>query len=221
MKYFFLLTAATLVSVNTYSQTFKKDARPDSIKQDYFDEYQAGQISKLDILRALDGVGVRIFNCQLLPRFVKTYHITVDVDEYLNGRLISTKNISPNDKNTYAYWENEKPYADYLSNIQFSTLDSDTACMLKINMMGNSSGMRLKKQQSRKNQWYSWRRFGKTNWTLNEKKPLLVYSSSWYDKKFDIERSCGAVDLSNDKEATKELLESSSHYFMVSYKVSN
>jgi hypothetical protein len=50
---------------------------------------------------------------------------------------------------------------------------------------------------------------------------MLVYSSSWYDKKYDIERSCGAVDLSNDQSATKELLSNSSHYFLISYKISD
>ncbi|WP_394342733.1 hypothetical protein [Mucilaginibacter gilvus] len=54
---------------------------------------------------------------------------------------------------------------------------------------------------------------------MNTKIPIMVYSSSWYDKKYDVERSCGAVDLSNDKAATKELLDNSSHYFLISYKI--
>jgi len=221
MKSYLLFIACGLFSINTYSQNFKKDPRPDSLKEDYMDEYQAGQISKIDLLRALNSSGVRIFNCQLLPRFTKTYNLTVDVDEYLNGKLISTKNVSPNEKNIYFFWEKEKQYADYANKIQIITREADSVSVLSVDVMGNTTGIRLKKQLDRKNQWYSWRRFSKINWTLNTKIPILVYSSSWYDKKYDIERSCGAVDLSDDKAATKELLDNSSHYFLISYKISD
>jgi len=87
--------------------------------------------------------------------------------------------------------------------------------------VGNTTGgIKLKRQAERKYQFYSWRRFSATNWALNTKVPMLVYSSSWYDKKSDVERSCGAVDLSNNKAATKELMDNSPHYFMISYMIS-
>jgi hypothetical protein len=216
-----LFIACGLFSLNTYSQNFKKDLRPDSVKEDYMDEYQAGQINKVDLLRALNSLGVRVFNCQLLTRFTKTYNLTVNVDEFVNGKMINTKNVSPNEKNIYFFWEKDKQYADYANKIQLITRDADSVSILSVDIMGNTTGMKLKKHMDRKNQWYGWRRFSETNWTLNAKIPLLVYSSSWYDRKFDIERSCGAVDLSNDKAATKELLDNSSHYFLISYKISD
>jgi hypothetical protein len=127
---FILFVVCAIISLNSYGQNFKKDLRPDSVKEDYMDEYQAGQ-------------------------------------------------------------------------------------------MGNTTGgIKLKKHVERKHQYYLWRRFSETNWTLNSKTPMLVYSSSWYDKKFDLERSCGAVDLSKDKAATKELIDNSPHYFLISYKIS-
>ncbi|MDB4901560.1 MAG: hypothetical protein JWQ63_841 [Mucilaginibacter sp.] len=95
-----LFIACGLFSLNTYSQNFKKDLRPDSVKEDYMDEYQADQINKVDLLRALNSLGVRVFNCQLLPRFTKTYNLTVNVDEFVNGKMINTKNVSPM-KKTY------------------------------------------------------------------------------------------------------------------------
>lgn len=107
------------------------------------DEYQAGEISKVDLLRALNSLGARIFNCQLLPRFTKTYNLTVDVDEYLNGKLISTKNVSPNEKNIYFFWEKEKQYADYASKIQLITRDADSVSVLSVDVMGNTTGMKL------------------------------------------------------------------------------
>ena len=215
-----LFFASILISLNLYSQTFKKDIRPDSVKVDYMDEYQAGQISKVDLLRALNSIGIRVFNCQLLPRFTKSYKLTVDVDEYVNGKIISTKNVSPNEINIYFFWEHDKQYADYINQIKLFAHDADSVAVLSVDIMGNTTGMKLKKHVDRKHQFYSWRRFSVTNWTLNAKIPMLVYSSSWYDKRFDIERSCGAVDLSKNKAATQELIDSSPHYFMISYKIS-
>lgn len=219
---FLLFIACGLISINSYSQNFKKDLRPDSVKEDHFDEYQADQISKVDLLRALNSLGVRVFNCQLLPRFTKTYKLTVDVDEFVNGKLINTRNVSPNEKNIYFFWEKDKQYADYADKIKIIARDADSVSMLSVDIMGNATGgIKLKKHLDRSNQWYGWRRFSETNWTLNAKIPMLVYSSSWYDKQFNVERSCGAVDLSKDKAATKELLDNSSHYFLISYIISD
>ncbi|MFD0792982.1 DUF5041 domain-containing protein [Mucilaginibacter litoreus] len=216
-----LLIAFLILSLHAYSQTFKKDMRPDSLKDDFMDEYQAGQISKLDLLSAMNSLGVRVFNCNILPRFTKSYKLVIDVDEYVNGKMVGTKSVSPNEKNIYFFWEGEKQYADYINKIKFISRDVDSLSVLSVNVMGNTTGgIKLKKHSERKYQFYSWRRYSVTNWALNTKTPMLIYSSSWYDKRFDIERSCGAVDLSNNQAATKELLENSPHYFVVSYKVS-
>ena len=213
--------ACALISLNSYSQDFKKDTRPDSVKEDYMDNYQAGQISKVDLLSALDNLGIRVFNCRLFPRFTKTYKLTVDLDEFVNGKIISTKDISPDEKNIYFFWEKDKQYADYVNNIKLIARDADSVSMLTVDIMGNTiGGIRLKKHSERKHQFYLWRKFSVTDWKLNTKIPMLIYSSSWYDKRFDIERSCGAVDLSKDKAATKELIDNSPHYFLISYKIS-
>ena len=210
-----------LISINGYSQSFKKDTRPDKIKEDNMDAYQADQVSKVDLLTALDALGIRVFNCQLSPRFTKTYKLNVNLDEFVNGKKVSSKDISPSEKNIYFFWEQEKQYADYISKIKFISRDVDTAALLTIDIMGNTTGgIKLKKHTDRKHQFYSWRRYSLTNWKLNTEIPMLVYSSSWYDKRFDIERSCGAVDLSRNKAATKELMDSSPHYFLISYKIS-
>lgn len=222
MKKLFLFKVCILISINSYSQSFKKDTRPSGVKEDYMDEYQASQISKLDLLEALNSLGVRVFNCKLLPQFSKSYNLTIDLEEFENGKLISTKNISPDETNVYYYYEKNKKYADYISNIKLIARDADSVCLLSVDIMGNTTGgIKLKKHHDRQSQFYSWRRFSKSNWKLNTKVPMLCYSSSWYDKKFDLERSCGAVDLSNDLKATKELMSNSPHYFLISYSISN
>jgi len=90
--------AFLLISLSAYSQNFKKDPRPDSLKEDYMNEYQAGEISKVDLLRALNSLGVRVYNCNVMPRFTKTYKLAVNVDEFVNGKMVSTKSVSPNEK---------------------------------------------------------------------------------------------------------------------------
>jgi hypothetical protein len=209
------------ISIQCYSQTFKKDIRPESEKEDLLDNYEASQISKVDLLSALNNLGVRVFNCNLFPRFTKPYRLNVNLDEYLNGQKISSKDVSPSEKNIYFFYDKDKQYADYINKIKFIARDVDSLDMLTINIMGNTTGgIKLRKNLQRTHQFYSWRRYSVTNWVLNKDVPLLCYSSSWYDKKFDIERSCGAVDLSKNKAATEELIKNSPHYFMISYKVS-
>lgn len=78
----------------------------------------------------------------------------------------------------------------------------------------------LKKRKERKDQFYLYRRYSKIPWVLNKDIPLMVYASSWHDKKFNVERFCGVLDLSYNDQATQELFNNSPHYFLVSYKIS-
>jgi hypothetical protein len=187
---------------------------------DEMNTYQASDISKVDLLSALNEMGVRLFNIPISPRFTKTYKLSINLDEYVNGKKVSTKNISPNSKNTYYYYVKEEQYADYMNKIKFITRDLDSTCLVNVNVMGNSMGGILKKHKERKYQFYSWRSYSATKWKLGIETPLLNFSSSWYDKKYDIERSCGAVDLSLDKASTDDLLKNSPHYFIISYMIS-
>jgi hypothetical protein len=215
-----IFLASVLISTNCYSQKLKIDQRPDSVKEDYMDAYQASQISKVDLLSVLDDLGVRIFKCQLLPKFTKTYQLSVTLDEFVNGKKVESKEISPDANNLYFYWEQNKQYTDYISKIKFVAKDVDSADLVTVDIMGNTiGGIKLMKQKKRIHQFYTWRAFSVINWELNKQVPMLIYSSSWYDKRFNIERSCGAVDLSKDKAATKDLIDNSPHYFMISYKI--
>jgi hypothetical protein len=215
-----VLFASLFAYINCYAQTLRTDLRPDSVKEDLLNIYQVSQISKVDLLSALNDMGLRIFVAPVQPVFNKKYKLQINVKEYLNGKLIRKKNISPSEDNLYFYYITDKQYADYIKKIKFVTRDVDTASMLKVDIMGNTTGIKLKKQKERPYQFYSWRSYSLTAWELGKEVPLLVFSSSWYDKKYDLERSCGAVDLSENKAATIELLQNSPHYFVVSYQIS-
>ncbi|MDN5285611.1 MAG: hypothetical protein JWR38_1885 [Mucilaginibacter sp.] len=215
-----LLGICVLLSIGAYSQDFKKDPRSENLKEDNYDAYQVSQISKTDLLKALEIAGVRIFNCPIAPKFDQTYKLVINLDEYVNGKKISTKNISPNQHNTYSFYEGEKLYFDYINELKFIAKDteSDSTAFLNVEVHGNTTGINLKKNKERKYQYYQWRRFYKADWVLDKEIPVLVFASSWYDKKNSIERFCGTVDLSRDKNATDELLKNSPHYFIISYK---
>ena len=182
--------------------------------------YQTGRVSTFDLLSALSEMGLRIFIFPVSPVFNKTYKLTINLTEYVNGKPVSIKNISPADNNLYYYYIKDKQYADYINRIKFVTRDLDSTSVLSVDIMGNIiGGIKLKKHIDRSHQFYLWRSYSKANWELGEEIPLLVFSSSWYDKKYNIERSCGAVDLSNDRKATHELLTNSLHYYLISYKI--
>jgi hypothetical protein len=218
---FLLFLIGIFIGINCCAQAIRKDTRPESVKEDYMNTYQASQISKIDLLSALDAMGVRLFSFPMSPGFTKTYKLEVRLTEYVNGKPVSIKSISPDENNLYYYYIKKKQYADYINKIKFIARDVDTACLLTVNVMGNTiGGIKLKKHLGRPNQYYLWRSYKSTHWKRGVEIPLLAYSSSWYDKKDDVERSCGPDDLSNDKVATTKLLNNSPHYFIVSYKIS-
>lgn len=211
-----------LLSVTAYSQEFKKDHRSKQLKEDNYNEYQVNQISKTDLLKALGVAGIRIFNCPITPKFDKIYKLAINLDEYVDGKKVSTESISPNKHNTYTFYEGDKLYFNYINELKFiaKEVKSDSVALLNIEVHGNTYDVQLKKHKERRGQFYQWRRFYKADWVLDKEIPVLVFASSWYDKKNSMERFCGVVDLSSDKNATDELLKNSTHYFMINYKIS-
>ena len=226
MQRVFLL-ASLLISCNLFSQEFRKDARSQQQKEDTYNSYQGDLITKTDLLKALELTGVRIFKFPLSP-FDKEYKLTVTLTEYVNGKISSAKNIYYLEKNTYTHFEDSGLkdslpvlYAAYIDQLVFYTKGgNDSTLMLKLETYAGSDIMPIKTKKLRKHQFYNWRYYSKTNWIPNKEIPLLVCASSWYDAKNEVERFCGAVDLSSDVKETETLLKSSPHYYVVSYKVS-
>jgi len=216
-----------LISINATSQDFKyrKDDRPQNVKEDEYNFYQADRIDEIQLLKALEITGVRIFDIPISPAFEKEYKFTVVLDEYVESKKTKSLDItlSYQGKNTYVYFiDNDSvPYFDYIPKLTVFTQDKDTVQTLKIEYYGGSrSGIKLRENKLRDGQFYMWRAYSKTEWKLNEEIPLLVFASSWYDEKFKIERFCGVADLSMDEKKTKELLDSSPHYYVISLKIS-
>jgi len=101
------------------------------------------------------------------------------------------------------------------------TKEEENKLTLRFQTYAGSVGDILSYKKTNENQFFTLRRYINTTWVINKKIPLLVFASSWEDKKYGIQRFCGASELKlNDKESEK-LLSSSPHYYLFSYKVVN
>ena len=231
MKRVFAAFLSILISINAISQEkYRKDERPQNVKEDTYNQYQTNRISELDMLVALELLGIRIFDIPISPAFEKEYSLSVKLDEYVDGKKISSKDILPDHPtfkgNTYSHYI-EDPieqknvwYFDYISKMTFFSKDNDTTIIVKLShLAGSVEGIKIKKKTVREGQFYNWRSYSNVDWELNEEVPLLVFASSWYDEQFKIDRFCGTVDLSRDEKETKELLDNSPHYYIISLKV--
>ena len=226
MKQAFLFALVLTLSASVYAQNsvYKKDTRSQLAKDDRYNSYQSEDITKIDILKALEFAGVKMAKVNLKP-FDKKYQFTVYIDEYVAGEKANTKYIFRGD-NTYThitdlvYTENTIIYHDYIDKFMFYLKEQEDGLMINFISYAMGSIQKLERKKDRESQFYISRNYSKTDYKVNEPVPLFVYASSWHDDKYDIERFCGVMDLSLDPEGTKELLDSSPHYYIVSYKVS-
>ncbi|MDR0714146.1 MAG: DUF5041 domain-containing protein [Bacteroidales bacterium] len=219
MKIRNILTIALLLTTAfAVGQEYRKDLRSQEEKDDRHDTYQLDRIRTSHLLKALEMAGIRIFVFPLNP-FDKEYKLELYLNEYVNGEKIKSDHFGGN--NMYVYFTKEEQlYADYIDNITFYTKDVDSLIVISIGTYSFSlSGMKLKKNKMREEQFYNWRSYSQTDWKIGEEVPLLVYASSWRDEQFNVERFCGASDLSKDEKETRELLSFSPHYFIFTYKI--
>ncbi|MDO6432698.1 DUF5041 domain-containing protein [Flavitalea sp. BT771] len=214
------------VCSNLNGQHYLKDARSPAQKEDPYNSYQSDFISKTDLLKALELAGVQVFKFPLAS-FAKEYKLSVTVDEYVDGKKGRSIDLYAIGKNTYTYFKDSSLdihhglFTDFIDQLTFlSRNENDSSIILALTTYAGSDRIRLAKRQTRKFQYYNWRRFSKTDWVLNRETPLLVCASSWYDPKNNVERFCGVVDLSRDEKETRKLLSASPHYYLISYKVS-
>ncbi len=230
MKVIFVVFVSTLISISAMSQndiSYRRDDRPQSVREDSNNQYQSDRMSEIRLLKALEMAGIRIFDFPVSPAFEKEYKYLVSLTEYVGDKKIKSNNLFPPivSKNIYRHsvkdtvTQEDIWYFDYIPRLTIYTKDNDSTAVLNVeHLAGAVRGMVLNKKKERDRQFYNWRSYSKTDWVLNEEVPLLVYASSYYDGK--VERFCGEVDLSKDENSTKELLEKSPHYYVISIKVS-
>lgn len=220
MKYlclFFVITIAT--SNDLMSQQFKRDTRLQTIKEDAYNMYQSDKVSNLDLIEALELSGITI-NKFYFGSFDKEYNFIIIIDEFKDSRIVNSDTVL-NDNNEYHYYTmgSKEVSTDYIDQLKIFSKIEDSTLIFYFKTYGLSFKKEIIFKKYDKKSFYYFRSYIDTKWALNEKIPLLVYASSWLDKKGGFQRFCGVVNLSKNSEKTNELLASSPHYFMISYLI--
>ncbi len=218
MKKLFLLSLL-LISISVYSQSEKPvDNRPQIEKEDSNDMYNQSKMTTLDLLEALELASIRAHKFDI-GTFDKEYNFQVFADEYVNGKLIKTDTLV-NYKNDYGFWIEGEYNQGFIDQIKIFTKTEENQSTLNIRTyaLGTTKEINLGRTDNR--QFYNWREYEETKWKLNEKVPLLIFASSWLDKKYNFHRFCGVVNLKENDERTQELLDYSPNYIVINYKIS-
>lgn len=214
--FFFLMVNSILIQ----GQEVKSDKRIQLIKEDAHNLYQSTSITQLDLLQALDFAGIQVkkFN---LGKFDKRYRLHIFAETYEEGKVVDIDTLVAGDNRYHHYQVGTEDYFfDYLDQFKFLTKDDDNKSEIRLHTykMSMTTKIELKKWDDK--QFYNWRSFDESHWKLNKKVPLMVFASSWKDKKFNFQRFCGVVKLTEGHEDTLELLEESPTYVLFSYQVS-
>lgn len=219
----FIMCLLCTLSLFSQDAEYKKDTRQQYQKEDGQNIYDAENITKQELIKALEILGMHIRKFPL-KTFDKKYNIVITMDEYENGVKINSKDIFNGD-NTYYHFtdsivkEESTLYFDYIDQIVFYLKENEKDVKMTFSTYARNGRSIFNRKKDRDVQFYEIRTYSKTGWELNKSIPLFVYASSWSDPKWDIERFCGVVDLSQSEEDTKELLDNSPHYYICSYKV--
>ncbi len=216
----FSLCFLSIFCLNLQAQKAKPDLRLPLQKEDGNNMYRSNEITELDLLHALDFMGVRIQKFKL-GRFDQKYKLHIFAETYEKGEIVKTDTLLADDNQYHFFERGETNYfLDYIDQLKFITKSEDNRSEIRLHTykLSTKTEIELKKWDDR--QFYNWRFFTDAHWELNKKIPLMVFASSWKDKRYDFHRFCGVVNLKEGEEGTEELLEESPTYVMFSYQVS-
>lgn len=199
-----------LTSQILLGQEYKADKRPKMVKENSPRMYYPESFSMLDIIKALDKLGIGLYDFQL-KNLEKNYDLILVANKFEKGRIIETDTLARFDS-AYRYYEADKPYFDYLDNIKITTNTIDNKAEVYVDSYSYGSKSIIELNRTNKNSKFYWRRYKNTDWKLDQKVPLLIFASTWKDEKFGFERFCGVVELTENEKDTDELLSLSPVY---------
>ncbi|MBX2876975.1 MAG: DUF5041 domain-containing protein [Saprospiraceae bacterium] len=220
-KTFSMLLLLVLVNfASLQAQDVTPDRRLQLLKEDVHNRYQSNNITHLDMLQALEFAGIQIMKFDL-GQFDERFKLYLITETYENGKLVETDTILSGD-NRYHYFQRaqEGVFHDYMDQLKFITKDDDNKSEIRLHTYKMSTKFKIELEKWDDRQFYNWRYFRGTHWQLNEKVPLMIFASSWKDKRYDFHRFCGRVVLEEGEEGTEELLQESPAYVLFSYIVS-
>ena len=221
MKHYVISIILLLFTItNAYSQETKSDNRPQIMKEDAGNHYNSDQITKLDLIQALESVGISIYKFQI-GTFTKKYNLSIFVDEYKEGILFNTDTVYEGDNEYHYYVRGKEGYfLDYIDQIKIFPKVKDSSLTMQFVTYKGGFGYKKDFEKSDNAAFYNLRKYTDTKWLVNEKIPLFVYASSWEDTNGGFQRFCGSAELARHDKDTEELLFSSPHYFSISYIIS-
>jgi hypothetical protein len=197
----------------------KPDTRIQLLKEDGLNRYRSQEINQLDMVQALDFMGVRIrkFN---LGTFDQKYQLHIFAETYRNGEVVKTDTMLAYDNEYHYYEQGKKDYfLDFIDQLKFIANSEDNRSEVRLHTYAMSTKLDIELEKWSDKQFYNWRFFKDAPWELNRKIPLMVFASSWEDKRYGFHRFCGVVNLEEGEEGTEELLEYSPSYVLFSYVV--
>ncbi|GAA4327221.1 hypothetical protein GCM10023115_24930 [Pontixanthobacter gangjinensis] len=213
-----LSTLLILLSINIYSQSTRiEDPQNQLQKEDPDNLYNQENISKLDLIEALElaSIGIHKFN---IGEFEREYKLQIFAEEYVNGKNIITDTLLDY-TNDYDFVVDDEFHQGFIDQIKIFTKTEENNSTLDIRTYALSSKSQINLAKNDHRQFYTWRQYSDTTWELNKKIPLLIFASSWLDKKYNFHRFCGVVKLKDNDKQTNELLNSSPNYIVISYKI--
>lgn len=208
-----------LTCLNLQGQKVKEDSRIPLMKEDGLNRYRSHEITQLDLLQALDFMGTRVQKFQL-GKFDQKYQLHIFAETYEKGAIVKTDTMLAGD-NEYIFFERgEKDFfSNYIDQLKFITKTDDNRSSVRLYTYALSTKMDIELKKWHDQQFYNWRFFSDATWELNKKIPIMVFASSWEDKRYSFHRFCGVVNLNEGDEGTEELLLESPTYVMFSYQV--
>ncbi len=216
-----LFTVLVLIfTSNLKSQDFKEDSRTQVQKEDSNNKYESEEITNLDLLQALEFAGIKVnkFN---IGTFDKKYKFEVMVDEYKQGSIVNSDTIlSYNNEYVFYPKQDTNYYINYFDQIKVISKIEDTVLTMQFSTYSMGFRHKINYSKASEETYYRFRTYNDTKWKLNKKVPLFIYASSWEDKDSKYQTFCGVVSLSEGDSRTIQLLDSSPHYYIVNYKIS-
>lgn len=208
-----------VLSAGAQDYVLKPNGNHKAMKEDSQNVYRAEDISTLDLLQALESLGVKISKFKL-PQTDRERQLGVTTDQYAKGKLIASDTMWLG-KNTYVYWErgDTAVYKDFLDDITLITKHTkqDSTMLVQVKTYSMVFGIPVKYKPERKDSFYNVRTFLQGKFQYGEKMPLIAVASSWYDPQIGMTRFCGKAVLEKGEADTRELLEQSPDYYIISY----
>ena len=209
-----------LLSINHgICQEVKKDNRISSAIEDPFNFYEEESISKTDLLKGLELLGIRIHKFDV-PGSSEKNMITLLAREVKNGKEINVDTIACF-SNEYRYWDIgvPDPYVDFIKEVTIFSNTEYNKSELQLELTSSIRKHKLELDNNSDEQFYVWRKYQKTHLKKGKEIPLLIFASSWIYPGEDSHRFCGVVELSEDDPMTQELLNNSPHFIRISLRV--